>query len=154
MREALSYMLLEYERYNTGKSILSKLNCVDEKGNELISGQVNSSPHIVSIGLKLVSETRTRDLGKIMENRVKRDGSLIYKKHVNEKNIFRKTNSWGIDYQVLSSLPDTATLEFKSPTKLYKISAPDARQHGSFLHFKNQGFEKQIFVPLSYWDIK
>lgn len=127
-------------------SITEDLNCIDTVGNKLTATLINGT---LQLGLKLVSESRTRDLGKL----VKRSNKIFYTKYVDEKNIFRKANAWGLNHKILSTLPEDAVVELSSKTKKYNISVKEALSKGKFLFFKEQGFEKQYFIPLDYWSI-
>lgn len=125
-------------------TITEQLNCVDSVGNKLIATPVGG---MLQVGLKLANESRVRDLGKLL----KRDNKIVYTKYVDEKNIFRKANAWGLNYKILSTLPDDASIELHSKTKSYTISVSEAKKNGKFLFFKEQGFEKQWFIPLNHW---
>jgi hypothetical protein len=123
--------------------ITEDLNCIDSVGNRL-----SAIPHekMLHLRLKLTTESKPRDIGKLF----KRDGKIIYSRYTDEKNIFRKDNSWGLNYKVVETLPDDAEIELKSKLRTYTISSVDAKKSGK-KHFKEQGFELQTFVPLDLW---
>lgn len=67
------------------------------------------------------------------------------------KHVMRKNDSWGLMWCVLERLPEDARISIESDVGSYKIALQAAKQAGSFLWFKTQGFEKQFFVPRSNW---
>ncbi len=93
---------------------------------------------------------RCRNIGKLEV----KNGITIYFKRVSPRYIFKKTNAWGINWQILSRLPNDAVIMLKCTNGImYSIYAYHARLYGEFLHFKNKGFELQYFIPLKYWKI-
>lgn len=112
---------------------------IDNMGNQLIiEGNGN-------ITLKLASESKDRKIGKFLKN----EGHTTYFKRANVRNIFQKTNSWGIHWEVLDSLKEGDFINIKDNFGCsYWITAKEAKTSGAFLHFKTGGFEKQFFVPI------
>jgi hypothetical protein len=99
------------------------------------------------VTLKLAHEQRERNLGTITRSV---DGSVFYNKHVKEvEHIYRKLNAWGFHYAVLESLDPATTIRVISDVKVYSIKAKEALEVAKYLHFKNEGFEKQAFVELT-----
>lgn len=114
----------------------------DESGNELIS--INGN-----LTLNLVSESRK--IGQFLLS----SGRVIYNKFVDEKvHTFRKNNSWGINWCVIEQLKDDDVIRVQSDERIYVIKVSDAKNSGSFLWFKDIGFEKQFFIPKSYFKTK
>lgn len=85
---------------------------------------------------------------------IKRDNNKsIYTKSVTTKHIFKKTNAWGINWVILNQLGAGGEVVLRCSNGItYSITAQKAKEHGSFLHFKNKGFELQYFIPLEFWD--
>jgi hypothetical protein len=97
-----------------------------------------------SIKLYLKKESKTKIIGFYDEK------TNIYRKNVKIKNIFQKTNSIGFCYKLLTLLPKNCRIIIniiESKTE-YHINLKNAMLKGSFLFFKEKGFEKQLFVPL------
>jgi hypothetical protein len=114
----------------------------DKMGNRLIiEGNGN-------ITLKLASESKDRKIG----NFLKSEGNTVYFKRAHVKNIFNKTNAWGLHWELLGSLRPYDFINIKDNFGCsYWITVKDAKEHGDFLHFKGEGFEKQLFVPIEYF---
>ena len=74
--------------------------------------------------LRLNSEKRTRRLGFLANNE---NGVLSYYKHEKEKDVFRKTNAWSINYNVLQYLPNNnSMINIKSEQGIYRINKQKA----------------------------
>ena len=100
--------------------------------------------------LQLNSEKRTRRLGFLAKNE---NGVLSYYKHEKEKDVFRKTNAWSINYNVLQYLPDNnSMINIKSEQGIYRISKHKALEIGEFMFFKSSGIEKKIYVRKIFFD--
>lgn len=104
-----------------------------------------------NVVLKLNSENRTRNLGTMVTNE---KGHLSYFKKDKEKEVFRKTNAWSINNNVLQALPhDDSTITIDSESATYCITKKDAIKYGQFMHFKTSGIEKKIYIPKVNFDI-
>ena len=102
--------------------------------------------------LQLNSEKRTRRLGFLANNE---SGVLSYYKHEKEKDVFRKTNAWSINYNVLQYLPyPNSMINIKSEQGIYRISKEKALQVGDFMFFKSSGIEKKIYVRKIFFDVE
>ena len=102
--------------------------------------------------LQLNSEKRTRRLGFLAKNE---NGVLSYYKHEKEKDVFRKTNAWSINYNVLQYLPyDNSMINIKSEECIYRITKEKALQVGEFMFFKSSGIEKKIYVQKLFFDVE
>ena len=100
------------------------------------------------LGLKLFSEDRERMVGRYFDYK----GKISYYKKVNEKaHLMRVNNSWGINFSLIEKLHDDAIIVIDSEKSRYIISIREAKEVWDFRHFKTQGFEKQVFIPLQYW---
>jgi hypothetical protein len=114
----------------------------DSAGNKLYQNGT-------SVMLYIAKEERHRNIGNLV---VKKNGVWCYYKSVSKRNLFRTTNSIGINYALLEKLPDNAEiLIFLNHANQYILTKNEVLKHGSFLHFKTSGFEKQIFVPIEKW---
>ena len=102
--------------------------------------------------LRLNSEKRTRRLGFLANNE---SGVLSYYKHEKEKDVFRKTNAWSINYNVLQYLPyPNSMINIKSEQGIYRVSKEKALQVGDFMFFKSSGIEKKIYVQKLFFDVE
>ena len=102
--------------------------------------------------LRLNSENRTRRLGFLANNE---NGVLSYYKHEKEKDVFRKTNAWSINYNVLQYLPyPNSMINIKSEQGIYRVSKEKALQVGDFMFFKSSGIEKKIYVQKLFFDVE
>lgn len=120
---------------------------MDVMGNELIVSETG----LVTLALARES-FKKRKIGQLM---MTAKGHLVYEKHVNEeKHLFRKYNAWGFHHIVLEDLDERAWLRVISDKKKYAIQVKEAKAVAQFLHFKDQGFEKQAFIPLSFFKTK
>jgi len=101
------------------------------------------------ISLKLVNERKTRYIGQLFE----RDGYNVYAKTEEIKDgILRINNSWGLCYPVLQKLDNNGYVEiYDDQHRVFRQTKKYIIEHGTFLHFKKQGFEKRIFLPLEEW---
>ena len=102
--------------------------------------------------LQLNSEKRTRRLGFLAKNE---NGILSYYKHEKEKDVFRKTNAWSLNYNVLQYLPNNnSMINIKSEQGIYRISKQKALEIGEFMFFKSSGIEKKIYVQKIFFDVE
>lgn len=95
------------------------------------------------VNLKLVNEAYSRKLGIISGNRF-----IVYRNRA--KHTFNKTNSYGFSSEVIEGLYKYVGIKFVDVYDdfgMYRLGI-EVIQSGEFLFFKEQGFEKQLFVPL------
>lgn len=116
----------------------------DEDG-ELVMDKTNG--HVL---LKLASEKdRIRKIGWIARNT---DGVISYYKEDEEKNVFRKTDAWSINFNVFKFLPsEHSTINIKTEKAIYRISKGRAMEVGSFLHFKQSGIELKFYISREFF---
>lgn len=106
-----------------------------------------------NIRLILASEKgRVRKIGCIARNN---DKKLSYYKEDEESQIFRKTDSWSINYNILSFLPSPeSTINIKTEKSIYRITKAKAEQVGSFLYFKTVGIERKFYINRDHFTIE
>ena len=110
----------------------------DKNGNKLITTVKGN------VILKLVKEKRQRKLGVI--NRAKRIFTIKRKR---AKHLHRKTNSYGFNHHLISRAKTFDTILLKDEYGEYTFPVSKILAHGkTFMHFLQQGFELQIFLPL------
>jgi len=119
---------------------------VIEKRNEAgeVEEKVTWNPHgrvVVTIG------TMSHIIGEMMQMP---DGKWAYYKRTSrDKHLFRKLNAYGLNYLFLSILPgDTEVIVDEMDGDMYKSTVKEILQNGTFLNFKKEGYELQIFMPL------
>ncbi len=123
----------EFEKFNVSDEVGNKLVC-SEDGNlrlELKDSKYNKNPKIGQ--LKIV------------------DGKMCYSKNVDEKNIMRINDSWGLCWDVISKLKDDDIVALYGKKRDYFLTVKIINEKKDFLHFKTKGLEKQIFIPIKYW---
>lgn len=96
--------------------------------------------------LKLTSERHPRLIGVLHRTK---SGLIILHKDVKESNIFLRNDSFGIPYDIINKVYG---IQINCGGVVYTILSKDALEKGSFLWFKNQGFERQFFIPRKYFN--
>lgn len=87
-------------------------------------------------------------------------GSVLYKRTLASKHLYRKVGShgsWGIDYDVLfKQLPERGAVHINEQENhvLYTVKNAKWRENGEILHFKEGTTDHytQVFLPLEYFD--
>ena len=100
--------------------------------------------------LALASEKRRRGIGQL----IKKSGKTHYLKKVREEHRFRKTDSWGIHWEVMNKLDEESYIGVRTELGIYRIKVSEAKEKGEFLWFKNEGFERQFFIPVENWNFE
>ena len=100
------------------------------------------------IVLNLKSENRSRNIGVLAKDG---KGGISYYKEDKESEIFRKTDSWSLNYNVIKFLEENATINIKTEKFIYRISKSDVIEKGEFLYFKTSGIEKKIYVKRDFF---
>lgn len=93
-----------------------------------------------SIYLKLADESKNRLLGKVK-------GDTFFVKRVREKHLFKKNESYGFSINIIEQL-NVDYIELYEDSGVFKFPVDVLRQFGDYLHFKDEGFERQLFLPL------
>lgn len=116
----------------------------DEIGNELRIYSEAVAPHVLDVRIYIAQERKERRLGII--NKKTRALTITRSR---SKHLHQKTQSYGFSYMLLSEGKTFDVVILKDETNAYKIPRTQILKQGEFLFFKQQGFEKQIFVPLT-----
>lgn len=110
----------------------------DEYGNKIIRNYL-----VMFIQLK--AERRRRRVGTIdIKGRV-----LIVHRN-KKKHLHRKSNSYGFNFEILSKAKSFDKIMLTDDNGTYLMDRMEMVKNGKFLFFKQQGFEKQIFIPIKY----
>jgi hypothetical protein len=114
----------------------------DENGNRLVVYPDGA------IKLYLVSGI-TRYIGKVYSNKDR----VCYFSEGQSYHQSNKTPSIGVYWAILEALPDDSVVRLRWDGKNYSISAKKAKIYGEFLWFRPQGFDRQLFIPISEFDL-
>lgn len=116
----------------------------DEFGNKIIAEDIQIGQ---KLSLKLISETKQRFLGLTdLKNKkfiIKRD---------RKRHLFRNGNAYGFNHHILSNTKRFNKIMLSDNFDTWEIPVSYILEKGFFLNFKQQGFERQIFISLD--DIK
>jgi hypothetical protein len=104
---------------------------------------ISDKKNIIDIWLKLGSEQRKRKLGYINKST-----KCFHIKRNRFKHLHLKTNSYGFNEYILNNLTEADTIELEDEQCRWKVPLQYIKDNSFYLYFKNQGFEKQKFVPL------
>lgn len=116
----------------------------DETGNELRIYSEPVAPHVLEVRLYVAQERKERKLGVI--NKKTRTLNIVRER---SRHLHKKSLSYGFSYALLSEAKTFDVVLLRDEITTYKIPRIQILNHGEYLFFKQKGFEKQIFVPLS-----
>lgn len=108
----------------------------DEYGNKLYRRKD-------TIFLQLTTEERPRKLGVIDE-----EYQVIVINRDPSKHLHRLSNSYGFNFQLLKNATVFNSIRLIIENEHYLIPISLIKEKGKFLFFKQQGFEKQVFLDL------
>lgn len=113
----------------------------DDRGNLLI---IKNNGKRILLSLKLVSEGgRFRKIGVVNLGQ-----ATLEIKRQRKKHLFRKGNAYGFNHKLLEDSKLFDKIRLQDEHDEWVIPKSHILEHGSFLHFLNEGFEKQIFTSL------
>jgi hypothetical protein len=99
---------------------------------------------VMTIYLKLASESRSREVGRVILS--KRLLEILRDK---DKHLFRKNNSYGFNEVLISTGTKFDNVMVRDKDGIYIFPKELILEKGSYLHFKDTGFERQLFLPIS-----
>jgi hypothetical protein len=108
----------------------------DEYGNKL--AVVNSTIYLI-----LKDDKKKRQIGRL--NLAAR--TLTMKRDRN-KHLHYKSNSYGFNYQIIKQGTKFNKILIADNEHNYLVPKEEMLEMGKFMYFKQQGFERQIFVKL------
>lgn len=118
---------------------------IDGTGNAIrVYKDGQGAPNILELYLFVFKEKKERKLGI-----VDKESRTLFVNRERTKHLHRNSNSYGFNYMLLKEAQSFDFIMLKDEITTYKIPRQAVLDYGDFLHFKQQGFEKQIFVPLS-----
>ncbi len=112
----------------------------DAAGNML---QATSYPDTIEMYLHLVSEKHPRHIGTIDKAR-----RYFFANRTRGIHLHYKSGSYGFNYEFLSKAKMFDFVCLSDELQAWKIPVSFILEKKNFLHFKKEGFEKQIFVTL------
>lgn len=113
----------------------------DDYGNNLT---VFNNGKRVKVRLKLVKETKSRNIGVINLQR-----KILEVKRNRVRHLFNKTNSYGFNHKLLADAKLFDKVRLTDEFEEWLIPKEFILKNGSFLNFLNKGgFELQIFIPI------
>jgi hypothetical protein len=122
---------------------MANVTHADKEGNYFIAK--NTAKNTIVVYLHLGTEKNTRELGV-----VNTETKVFRIKRNPEKHLFKKNQSYGFNEYVIKTAQKFDTIhliEEKGNQFLFPKNL--VLEKGSYLHFKNEGFEKQLFVKLT-----
>jgi len=115
---------------------------IEDSGKNFV--QMHSNDKTCVLFLKLASEQRKRKIGVITKST-----KTIKMERDREKHLFIKGNSYGFNNYILETAKTFDKISLTDGIDDWKIPVSFILEHGKFLYFSEQGFEKQRFVSLS-----
>ena len=112
----------------------------DSAGNKIIA---SNNGDRIKVLLKLNTELRSRLLGYV--NIKSKSIKIIRKKEVH---LLHKNNSYGFNHTLLNDAKTFNKILLKDELNSWKIPTQFILDNGKFLFFKEQGFERQIFISM------
>jgi hypothetical protein len=115
----------------------------DEQGNIIL---VESTTKKISIFLRLADEKHRRLIGVIDIQHL-----TLHIERDREKHLLNKANAYGFNYFILDQAKRfNYVCLHESNGNVYLLDREKMIEDGKFLFFKQQGFEKQIFLSIDY----
>jgi len=112
-------------------------------------GQLTLDSKTGDILLRLATEKRIRNIGWLTKNT---NGFISYYKNDEEKQVFKKANSWSINYNVFRFLPaNESTINIRTERGIYRITKKRGIESGSFLYFKTSGIERKFYINRDFF---
>jgi hypothetical protein len=105
--------------------------------------KVSQKNGLLKINLKLQSEKTQRLIGTVKIE----DKTLILKRK-KAKHLFRKNNSYGFNEYLIQNGQTFDKIMLADDDAVYLFPKSLVVEKGNYLYFKQEGFEKQIFLPL------
>jgi hypothetical protein len=121
---------------------------VDSSGNVLLIENVMRYDG-VDIFIRLANESHRRLIG-----RVNFKTRILHVERDSAKHVLLKANAYGFNYYILNNAKkfDTVALHETDTGAVFKMGVRFMLNEGDFLFFKEQGFEKQIFLTREWID--
>ena len=72
----------------------------------------------------------------------------LFVKRVRSEHLHKKSNSYGLNHHILANATKFDHVKITDDFGTYLIPLQTVLDEGKFLHFKKQGFERQLFLDL------
>jgi uncharacterized pyridoxamine 5'-phosphate oxidase family protein len=112
----------------------------DQEGNFF---EIINDGDTIIIFLKLKKEKKKREIGIIYVSQ-----STLFITRNREKHLFRKNQSYGFNEFIISHATKFEYVRFNDEFISALIPRKVILEKGSYLHFKENGFERQLFLSL------
>jgi hypothetical protein len=112
----------------------------DQEGNFF---EIINDGDTIIIFLKLKKEKKKREIGIIYVSQ-----STLFITRNREKHLFRKNQSYGFNEYIISKATTFEYVRFNDEFISALIPRKVILEKGSYLHFKENGFERQLFLSL------
>ena len=96
-----------------------------------------------TIYLMLKGDNKKRQIGRLNTS-----AKILSLKRDRERHLHYKSNSYGFNYQIIKQGTKFNKVLIADNEFNYLIPKEELLEMGKFMYFKQQGFEKQIFVKL------
>jgi len=116
----------------------------DKFGNKLIVERSKVYSQIyIDLYLKLPNEKHRRHIATINTNSMQ-----MHLHRSRDKHLLYKANAYGINHYILSegTTFEDVVIHEEETSKIYMVNKKFLLSSAFFLHFKEQGFERQIFI--------
>jgi len=116
----------------------------DKFGNRLIVDRsIHAKQVYIDLYLKLPTERFKRAIGTINTN-----NAQLHLHRSKNKHLLNKANSYGINHYILAegTTFEDVVIHEEETSKIFMVNKKFLLSSGIFLHFKEQGFERQIFI--------
>lgn len=128
-------------RRRTIRSKPTRIALRDNEGNVLLC--IHSKTR-VRLYLTLSGKRWKRDIGYI-----DRKSKTLHVLRDRNKHLHWKTNSYGFNHTVLNKTQLFDKVLLKDQEATFRIPKDEILAKGRYLYFSEQGFERQVFLPLS-----
>jgi hypothetical protein len=116
----------------------------DKFGNRLIIERTKFHSQLyIDLYLKLPAEKYRRSIGRISVT-----NNQLHLHRSRNKHLLNKANAYGFNHYILSegTTFEDVVIHEEETSRIYMVSKKFMLSSGMFLHFKEQGFERQIFL--------
>ena len=119
---------------------MRKKGTPDNQGNHF---ETEEQKGWLTIYLKLASDKRLRELGKVCLK--ERTLEIVRSK---QAHLFKKNESYGFNEALIKNAQTFDKVKLSDDDGTYLFPKHLILSKGSYLHFKSEGFERQLFLPL------
>ena len=122
---------------------MSKIKKDDGQGNIIIAEALTPNQIVIKLDLKDSSRKQPLKIGEVNP-----ETRCLEIKRNRSKHLHYKSNSYGFNHHVISTGTKFDYVLIKDEYGIYKVPTVIILTVGQFLYFQQQGFERQIFLPI------